>query len=580
VPAPEDDTAPAPDREPQRGDENQERTHDVEAPAASSAPRPRGALRERLARTYLTADLRSLAFGRIVLASVLLLDLFKRWAQLGIFYTNDGLIPNHTLLWRPPWDHIFSMFYLASYTHEAVIGFIICLCAYSALLVGFRTKLAQVASLFCLISLHGRLLLFDNGGDVVLGLLTTWTVFLPTGRFWSVDAVLARRRAPAAVAAAAAEEVAAPEPFAVRDPDRSFASLAVLAMVLQLSFIYIFNAVHKGGATWRQGSAVYYTLHLDRLATPFAVWLRGWLSPPMARALTYSALGIESVLPVLLLSPFLVRYCRRFAILLVIALHMGFAMCLNLGVFVPAMIAFTPSFIHGDDWDALARWWARSPARVRFGRRLDERLSSAIERIAALASPGRWIRVTAPGPWAQKLRRMLPAAREATVVFYMFIAGSQLLDENYAAHQVWDHHNSRPVAALVSYLNLFQGWSMFAPDAPMTDLNIAVDAITVDGRHVDPFNEVSNPRFPNPGRTIPVQMGTSWLFYGYENHLPGKPEYFQALQEWILRYPERTGRPQDRIISFEVLKVEDDSPPLGERNPRNLRAAVLFRYPG
>jgi hypothetical protein len=35
--------------------------------------------------------------------------------------------------------------------------------------------------------------------------------------------------------------------------------------------------VHKQGPTWRNGSAVYYTLHLDRLATFFAVWLRGWI---------------------------------------------------------------------------------------------------------------------------------------------------------------------------------------------------------------------------------------------------------------------------------------------------------------
>ena len=103
-------------------------------------------LYERVRGVYLTADLRSLAAGRIVLALVLLRDLFGRWAELGIWYTNDGIIPNHTLLWRPPWDHVFSLFYLASYTHEAVIGFVICLFAYLALLVGFRTKLAQIAA--------------------------------------------------------------------------------------------------------------------------------------------------------------------------------------------------------------------------------------------------------------------------------------------------------------------------------------------------------------------------------------------------------------------------------------------------
>ena len=196
-------------------------------------------LYERIRDVYLTADLRSLSAGRIVLALVLLRDLFGRWAELGLWYTNDGIIPNHTMLWRPPWDHVFSLFYLASYTHEAVIGFIICLFAFLALLIGFRTKLAQIASLICMLSLHGRTLLFDNGGDVVLGLLVWWTTFLPTGRHFSVDAVLARRRA-AAPEAAATPPTAAPAA-------KTWVSLAVLAVIGQLAICYFFNAIHKQG---------------------------------------------------------------------------------------------------------------------------------------------------------------------------------------------------------------------------------------------------------------------------------------------------------------------------------------------
>ena len=531
-------------------------------------------LANRLLGVYLTADLRSLAAGRIVMALVLLLDLGKRWAELGIWYTNDGLVPNHTLLWRPSFgNNVFSFFYMASGTHEAVVGFTVCAIAYLTLLIGFRTKLAQVASLICLLSLHGRMLLFDNGGDVVLGLLCVWTTFLPTGRRLSVDAVLGRHRADPS------RPPAAPAPILAQADDRSFVSLGVLALVFQLAFIYFFNAVHKQGVTWREGSAVHYALHLDRLATPFGVWLRHWEPPGLARALTWTALGIESVLPALLLSPFAVRGCRRLAILLVVMLHSGFALCLNLGNFVPAMIAFTPNFIHRGDWDALDRWWSRRPRRVHLATRLEARVSSAILRVAALLSPGRSIRVSDPGPLATAILRRLPLGREVTVAFFMIIAGNQLLDENAAAHVVIDHHNSPSVAAAVTYLNLFQGWSMFAPDAPMTDLNIVVDGVTVGGRHVDPFNEVANPRFPAPGLTIPVAFGPSWLFYGYENHITGRPEYHQALQEWILRYPDRTGQPADQLVSFRVWKVEDDSPPLGEQTPRNLRSTLMFEWP-
>ena len=522
--------------------------------------------RARAARAYLTADLRSLAAGRIALALVLLLDLAKRATEMGLWYTNDGLVPNHTLLWRPAMTPVFSLFFMASYRYEAVAGFLACAAAYTMLLVGFRTRFAQIASLVCLLSLHGRMLLIDNGGDVVLGLLTVWTTFLPTGRAFSVDAVLARGRTPGRPLQVV--------PAASGARPGSFASLGVLAIVFQLAFIYFFNAVHKQGTTWRDGSAVHYVLHLDRLVTGLGVWLRG-MPTGLARALTYGTLAIEWSLPLLLLSPFAVRGCRRLAVVLVIMLHTGFALCMTLGNFVPAMIAYTPNFVRPDDWDALARWWSRRPRAVRLARAT----ASLIERAGALLSPGRAVRVTEPGPWAAAVIRRLPAAREFAIALLLIVAGNQLLDENWAAHKVIDHHNSPPVAAAVTYFDLFQGWSLFAPDAPTTDYNIVVDATTADGRRVDPFNEVANPRHPAPGLSIPTALGPSWLFYGYENHLRDQPAWYQALEEWILRYPQRTGRPADQIVAFKVLMVEDDSPPLGEETPRNLRSTVLLQYP-
>jgi len=274
-----------------------------------------------------------------------------------------------------------------------------------------------------------------------------------------------------------------------------------------------------------------------------------------------------------------VRGCRRLAIVLVIGLHLGFAACLNLGNFVPGMIAYTPFLIPGEDWDAFERWWGTNLKRVDLWTRIKTRWSSFVERLAALLTFGRWVRVAAPGRIAAAIQRRLPAAREATVAILIGVALSQLLDENWAARNVLGYHNPKPVAAAVSYLDMFQGWSMFAPEAPMTDFNLMVDAVTVDGRHVDPYNEVANPKYPNPGFTIPVSLGPSWIFYGYGNHIPNRGAYHQALIEWILRYPKRTGNPKDEIRSFKLYIVEDDSPKLGEQKPTNLRWRVMISYP-
>jgi hypothetical protein len=132
---------------------------------------------------------------------------------------------------------------------------------------------------------------------------------------------------------------------------------------------------------------------------------------------------------------------------------------------------------------------------------------------------------------------------------------------------------------LVAYPRLIQAWSMFAPDAPMVDETIVIDAVTADGRHVDPYNEIAG-RYPRHASTeIPVRLGNDSFFFNYSSRIPFTQAYWGALQEWILAYPRRTGRAEDRIVSFEVWIVEDDSPPPGETQPRNVRSRVFLRFP-
>ena len=70
-------------------------------------------LRRRFAESYLTMDARSAALGRVAVSTVLLIDLLRRVPVLSLFYTNEGLLPNLTLLWRPPTQWMFSFFFLA-----------------------------------------------------------------------------------------------------------------------------------------------------------------------------------------------------------------------------------------------------------------------------------------------------------------------------------------------------------------------------------------------------------------------------------------------------------------------------------
>src|SRR5262249_44718584 len=102
-------------------------------PPAPVPPPPQPRRNERLRRfsrwfveKYLTIDARSVGFGRVGVAVVLLVDLIRRIPVLDLFYTNEGLLPNHTLLWRPPTQWMFSFFFLASLRDEAILCFLFC----------------------------------------------------------------------------------------------------------------------------------------------------------------------------------------------------------------------------------------------------------------------------------------------------------------------------------------------------------------------------------------------------------------------------------------------------------------------
>ncbi len=97
-------------------------------------------------------------------------------------------------------------------------------------------------------SLHNRVLVAENWGGVAMGVLMVWTVFLPLGRRFSVDALRASLRA-------RPDETPADLAAGVPPPDeRPTTSLAALGLLLQIAVIYWFNFVHKSGPTWRDGT--------------------------------------------------------------------------------------------------------------------------------------------------------------------------------------------------------------------------------------------------------------------------------------------------------------------------------------
>src|SRR6185369_11821446 len=149
--------------------------------------------------------------------------------------------------------------------------------------LGWHTRVMHVLAAILLVSINSRNIMLENGGWVVLTLLTVWSMFLPLGRRFSVDALRASLGARRETSVEALNDRSAPE----RDT-RPVVSFAVAALILQWVVIYYFNVVHKGGHEWRDGTAVYYFFQQDRMVTMFGAWLRDYIPVGGYKLMTYS----------------------------------------------------------------------------------------------------------------------------------------------------------------------------------------------------------------------------------------------------------------------------------------------------
>lgn len=484
--------------------------------------------------TYLTVDARSLGAFRILFGVVLLSDWARRWAELEFWYTNSGLLPNHTILWRPPARHLFSLFFGVSTPGEARVGFLLCAAVYLAFTFGYRTRAAQVLALVARVSLNTRLALLENGGDMVMDLLCLLTLPLPLGRRFSIDAVRAALRSPS---------------DALAWQRRPVTSIAMLGLILQFATIYYFNAASKHGVAWRDGTAVHYALHQDRLVTWLGVWMREHLSVPVLHVLTRSVLITEWAGFALIITPIATQPARLAAVIVMPLLHLGFALGLNLGGFSPAMASFYPLLLGAKHWDELER---------RVGTRaavLTSKMEAFVRRHVSPAS-------APPPPEASALRRW---SVEAAMALLLVAITTEVLNDNAPVPKVLRVPQPAWARAVIDYPRILQGWRMFASEPSRTDVMIYVDATTAAGEHVDPYNAVASDQPYPKGSVVPTHLGQSQFFVMFTERIANMnyAPYRQAFSEWLLAYPERTGKKEDCLLSYEVYWVVDKSPPPG-----------------
>lgn len=353
------------------------------APHGRGGPRPgRG---ERVAaagrwirRHYMQMDPRTAGLYRIVAGFLLIADALRHWSVARTYYSNEGLLSNHWLLYKPPSSYHFTFFAAFSSLEEVHIAFALSVFCYAALMVGWHARLFAVLSFLWVTSQDARLLLVENGGYVVVNLVALYACFLPIDRRFSIDAW---RRSWREHRERRVEHLNQ-RTFA-EGRDAPFVSGAVMLATFNLAFVYFFNVVNKSGSIWRAGDTVHYVLHIDRMVTGLAVVLRELLPSALLKPAAWGVLSWEAMLMMLIASPRARLWTRPMAMAGIAMLHTSFGVMMRLGPFSWFMVGWSmllPLRVHWEALERLGRARARA-ATVRLA--AGSSLALAVGRVLA-----------------------------------------------------------------------------------------------------------------------------------------------------------------------------------------------------
>jgi hypothetical protein len=208
-----------------------------------------------------------------------------------------------------------------------------------------------------------------------------------------------------------------------------------------------------------------------------------------------------------------------------------------------------------------------------------------------------WVvsRLFEKAPLKTRLVHFRGAIRELLILVMFTAAINQALTELWCTRKRWgdliasmnqsDFLKSRQITlspqpevmqVLAHKLRFLQGWFMFSPNPVMDDGTIVVDAITVDGRHVDPFWN----KPPDFDLLHARSYGYNQIWSDYFNRiqLAGNRAYRDACVDYLRRLPERTGNPNDAIVSGSVYWTHDMNPKWGTRESWGFGQNLLFTF--
>lgn len=489
-----------------------------------SAARDRGlnGLRRRFG-----IDTRSLAAFRIALGALLLADLLLRSRDLVAFYTDFGVLPRAALVSTFSSLHGLSVHAVSGEAWVQAVLFLLAGGFAAALLVGYRTPLATVASWLLLLSLQSRNPLVLNSGDTLLNALLLWGIFLPLGERWSVDSLRSDRRRPRVV------------------------GVATAALLLQVVLVYSTNAAFKlSGDLWRRGEAIHYVFSLDQFTVLLGDVIAAY--PTLLSVLGHVWFGMLLLSPLLIL---LTNALRGGFALLFVGMHLGMLLTMQLGLFPLISAAGLLPFLPGAVWEVLPSPPVRylETAFVRWRATLGAAGSATTSRTAPSGPDG--------------LRRVATTLLPAVLLALVVLSNVQSLGYDVVPDGADPALEPTPID---------QRWSMFAPDPLRTDVWYVVPGRLRNGSRVDALHR-SRVRWDRPPDIASAYPNARWRKY-LSSLRRRDSEHRSQFGDYLCRRWNDQRRTE--LVDVTIYAMEEPSRPFADAEPVERVELRRHRCPG
>lgn len=282
-------------------------------------------------RDVFAIDTRSLALLRIGIALVVLYNLYLISVSAPIFYSESGVLPlqlNQEVVQEGGGGY-WSVLWFSETTNWFWLSVGLSSLAAVALLLGFQSTLATMICLIMVWSFQVRNPLVLTAGDILLRMVLFWGLFLPWGKMWSLDTVIAKK---------------------TRLHSVKITSMATAAIMVQLACIYFFSGIAKLDGSW-SATALVQSLSLEMYVNGNGGWLANQTS--VMKWLSYSVLLIEIVGPVLLFVPKACQFWRGVMMALMGLMHLAIWITMSIGIFSMVAMVTWLIFVPSDVWN---RW--------------------------------------------------------------------------------------------------------------------------------------------------------------------------------------------------------------------------------